>query len=130
MVQVFRALKLSSHATFFTAVYILDSYLVAKCRSGVSLGQDCLYLLGMTVVLMSSKFEDVEPVLMKTLLEKAGYNRFTRDQVVDMEKDILQTLGFHIHNPACYFNKASTTFKQVVSLSGGSTQSSAIKSLI
>ena len=89
MVQVFRALKLSSHPTFFTAVYILDSYLVEKYRAGVSLGQDCLYLLGMTVVLMSSKFEDVEPVLMKTLIEKAGYNRFKREQVLDLERDIL-----------------------------------------
>lgn len=84
----------------------------------------------MTVVLMSSKFEDVEPVLMKTLLEKAGFNRFTRQQVVDLENDILKALGFRLHNSACHFHQASTIFKQVVAQSGGSLQSASIQKQI
>jgi hypothetical protein len=32
----------------------------------------------MAAVLLSSKFEDVEAIRMKTLLEKAGHNRFSQ----------------------------------------------------
>lgn len=77
MVQVFRALKLSTHSSFFAATHIMDSYLVAKFEQRVHLGSECLYLLGLTTVLLASKFEDIEPVRMSTLLEKAGYDKFS-----------------------------------------------------
>ena len=77
MVQVFRALRLSTPTTFFSAVTVLDRYFISKYEQGHSIGPENLYLLGMTSVLLSSKFEDVDPIRMKTLLEKAGHNRFT-----------------------------------------------------
>ncbi len=77
MVQVFRALRVSSHATFFTSVTVLDRYFLAKWSQKVSLGPETLYLIGMTSVLISSKLEDIEAIRMKTLLEKAGHNRFS-----------------------------------------------------
>ena len=42
---------------------------------------------------------------MKTLLEKAGYNKFTQEQVVLLEQDILQTLTFKLHGPTSIFNE-------------------------
>jgi hypothetical protein len=66
----------------FTAVQIFDTYLEAKRRKNKKVGQEHLYLIGMTIVLTSSKFEDVQPILMKTLTEKAGLNRFSVQQVV------------------------------------------------
>ena len=79
MVQVFRALKVSSHSTFFSAVTILDKYFLAKWQQQISLGPESLYLIGMTSVLISSKLEDVEAIRMRTLLEKAGHGKFTQN---------------------------------------------------
>jgi hypothetical protein len=78
MVQVFRALRVSNHTTFFTAVTVIDRYFLAKYSQGVSLGPETLYLIGMTSVLISSKLEDVEAIRMRTLIEKAGHNKFTQ----------------------------------------------------
>ena len=89
MVQVFRALRLSSPATFFTAVTILDKYFIAKWNDRVSIGPESLYLLGMTSVLLSSKAEDVDAIRLKTLVEKAGHNRFTGEQIIAAELGIL-----------------------------------------
>jgi Cyclin, N-terminal domain len=60
MLSVFHAFKCSSHQTFFLAVQIIDRYFVAKMREGEALGEECLYLTGITAILMSSKFEDVK----------------------------------------------------------------------
>ena len=79
MVQVFRALKVSSYSTFFSAVTILDKYFLAKWQQQISLGPESLYLIGMTSVLISSKLEDVEAIRMRTLLEKAGHGKFTQN---------------------------------------------------
>ncbi len=77
MVQVFRALKVSSYSTFFAAVTILDKYFLAKWHLQISLGPESLYLIGMTSVLISSKLEDIEAIRMRTLLDKAGHGKFT-----------------------------------------------------
>lgn len=79
MIQVFRALKASSEVTFFTAVSIIDRYFIAKWDSNFILGPDSLYLIGITAVLISSKFEDVFPIRLQTLVEKAGHGKFTSD---------------------------------------------------
>ena len=42
----------------------------------------------MTSVLISSKLEDVEAIRMRTLLEKAGHNKFTQQQLLDTERDM------------------------------------------
>ena len=93
---MFRALNLSSHSTFFTAASILDKYFAAKFQQGISLDSESLYLLGMTVALMSSKLEDVVAFSLKTLIEKAGHGHFTAKQVIKTEADILLTLEFKL----------------------------------
>jgi hypothetical protein len=78
IIQVFRALRVSTHTTFFTAVTVLDRFFLAKYHQKKSMGPETLYLIGMTSVLISSKLEDVEAIRMRTLLEKAGHNKFTQ----------------------------------------------------
>lgn len=92
MVQVFRVLKVSSAETFFLAVTILDNYLRAKSLQGVVLTSDCLYLLGMTIIFTSSKYEDIIPISMKHLIDDVGHYKFTRTQINSLERDILSTL--------------------------------------
>lgn len=78
MVQVFRVLKLSSAETFFLAVTIMDNYLRGKLQRGVILNSECLYLLGMSVVFLASKYEDVMPIAMRHLIDDVGHFKFTR----------------------------------------------------
>lgn len=63
--------------TFFTAVSLVDRYLIAKWEAGVSLGPESLYLIGMTSIFISSKIEDVVAIKASTLLEKAGHGKFS-----------------------------------------------------
>jgi Cyclin, N-terminal domain len=63
---------------------------------GRMVGPENLYVLGLTAALISSKFEDVEPIRMHVLLEKAGHNRFSKEQILAMERDVLQTLKFKV----------------------------------
>jgi hypothetical protein len=67
------------------AVYILDQYLSEKANQGVCLRADNLYLLGISIVFLSSKYEDVVPIYIRKLVEDAGHNRFNRCQILDME---------------------------------------------
>jgi uncharacterized protein (UPF0297 family) len=118
MVQVFRALKVSSYSTFFSAVTILDKYFLAKWQQQISLGPESLYLIGMTSVLISSKLEDVEAIRMRTLLEKAGHGKFTQNQILETELDIYQSLSFKVLNAVNVINEATIIFAHVIQNSG------------
>lgn len=111
IVQVLRALKQSEFATLFSACRILDAYLFAQKRLGVSIGQNNLYLLGMVLVLISSKFEDVEPIQMKTLIEKAGFFKFSAEDMLQFERDLLQAIQYKIFKPSCHFNETLALIK-------------------
>lgn len=65
----------------------------------------------MTSVLLASKFEDVDAIRLKTLVEKAGHNRFTAQQIVEIEFDMLQAIGFRIHTVNTVYNRAEMMFK-------------------
>lgn len=97
MLSVFRAFKISVHQTFFLAISILDRYLVAKYEQKVSLGNETLYIIGMTAIFLSSKYEDVIPIHMRPLLEKAGHGRFSQLDLLNCERDILLALNFRLH---------------------------------
>lgn len=111
MVQVFRVLRQSSPVTFFTAVSTLDKYFVAKKDINQSIGAENLYLLGLASVLISSKFEDVNPIRLKVLVEKAGHSRFSAKSIVLAEQDILHSIGFRVHSEDTIYLRASLMYK-------------------
>lgn len=76
------------------------------------IGSENLYGLGLTSVLLSSKYEDVKPIRMKILLDKAGHNKFSRDYILDLERDILQTISFRVQGPPTVYHQANLIFKQ------------------
>ncbi len=49
---------------------------------------------------------------MKTLilLEKAGHGKFTHDQMLEMERDILHAVAFRIHSTTSLVNETLTVF--------------------
>ena len=73
MAEVLHTFK-GSDQTFFLAVNIMDRYFKASERI---LKSSDLHLTGVVAMFIASKYEDVIPILMRTLLNKIGHNKFT-----------------------------------------------------
>jgi hypothetical protein len=68
MIQVCDALKESTDATFFLAVSIMDRYFEARQKERVVLEPGELHIIGVTSIFISSKYEDVYSVTLKTII--------------------------------------------------------------
>ncbi len=51
---------------------------------------------------MASKYEDVKPLLMKTVFNKIGHSKVPEDDIKRCELEILQALSFKIGAPTAY----------------------------
>lgn len=73
-----------------------------------------MHLIGVATLLISSKYEEIYPPELRDLLTVAE-NKFTRDDVLAMEQDILMTLSFNVTSPSSYrflqrFSRLSPVF--------------------
>jgi len=57
--------------------------------------------LGVASLLISTKYEEIYPPDLRDLLA-VSENKFQREQVLVMERDILQTLNFKLTSPSSY----------------------------
>jgi hypothetical protein len=48
---------------------------------------------------IASKYEDVVPLMMRTVVNKIGHNKFELRQIEDKELEILKVLGYKIGSP-------------------------------
>ena len=69
----------------------MDRYIAESART-LDLNQ--LHLIGITCMFLASKYEDVTPLYMQTIVIRIGHHRFTRQAVLEQERDILHTLNF------------------------------------
>lgn len=81
--------------TLFVAIGIVDHYL-AK-RNNVT-KQD-LQCLGITALLIAGKYEEIYPPDLKTILKVVNHV-VTKDQVLQMEFDVLNVLQFEVTFPS------------------------------
>ena len=51
-------------------------------------------------MLLASKYEDITPLMMRTIINKIGHGKFTVKQVTQRELDILRTLEFRVGSPS------------------------------
>ena len=70
----------------------------------------------MATLLISSKYEEIYPPDLRDLLA-ISENKFNREQVIKMEKDILTTLGFVLTAPSAYrflerYRRLSKTYNE------------------
>ena len=71
--------------TFFVAVNILDRYIKAlEDRNQVFKSSD-LHSTGVTAMFIASKYEDVHPLLMKTVFNKIGHTKVPEQTIIDKE---------------------------------------------
>ena len=82
--EVFGAYKLSDE-TFFLTVQLMDRYF-----SNINRKVPCdeLHIIGMTCLFMASKYEEVIPLRLSTLVEKIGHSKYTNQQIKAKEREI------------------------------------------
>lgn len=84
-----------SPSSLHLAVNIFDRY-VASNESNIV--EENLQLVGATSMLIASKFEDIVPITSK-LLVRAARKKFTKDDLLDQECEVLSALRFKIVVP-------------------------------
>lgn len=92
LVEVAEEYKLVSD-TLYLAVSYIDRFL-----SSHVLATDMLQLLGVSCMLVASKYEEISPPHVEDFCYITD-NSYTREEVVNMEKDLLNFLNFEISNP-------------------------------
>lgn len=75
--------------TFFLAVSLLDRYIEARGNRNVRFKNSELHLSGVTCMFMASKYEDVKPLLMKTVFNKIGHSKVPEENIKRTELEIL-----------------------------------------
>ncbi|GFP88603.1 putative cyclin-a3-1 [Phtheirospermum japonicum] len=92
LVEVAEEYKLVSDTLYLTVNYI-DRYL-----SAYKLIRNKLQLLGVSCMLVASKYEEITPPHIEDFCYITD-NTYTKDEVVHMERDVLKFLGFEMSNP-------------------------------
>lgn len=82
--------------TLYVTVYVIDRFLSLQ-----QLKKNQLHILGVTALLISTKYEEIYPPELKDLLT-VSENKFTKAEVLKMEQRILQTVEFDITAPSAY----------------------------
>jgi len=82
--------------TLYVTVFLIDRFLSLK-----QIKKNQLHILGVSSLLISTKYEEIYPPELKDLLS-VSENKFTRGEVLSMERDILLTLQFDVTTPSAY----------------------------
>ncbi len=98
MIGILSNLK-QKERTVFKALYITDLYLQKKKMSYCG---NNIYLIGATSIIIASKYEEVTPVSLDSLLAIEFLNQLNRQDLMDEEIEILSTIEFRIHFPSIY----------------------------
>lgn len=57
--------------------------------------------MGVTSMFIASKFEDIQPLKMKTVHEKIAHKKLTIDEIKGLEMKVMATLEYKINAPTC-----------------------------
>ena len=82
IIDVHRKFRLMSE-TLYTTVFLIDRYLSLQ-----PIKKSQLHILGVTALLIATKYEEIYPPELKDLLS-VSENKFTRQEVLSMELDML-----------------------------------------
>ena len=92
MMEVFASYS-SEPLSFFLAVEIMDNYLQKAKKKH---NEKDLHLIGIVSMYMSSKMEDIIPLHMVHIKQKIGHDKFSLNQILSMEREILNILNWDI----------------------------------
>ena len=86
-------------STIFKAIFLLDLYYSNK-KERVPLDQ--LHLLGIVCMMIASKSEEVKFIKLDAFISTVGRGKFTKEQILAMEVDVLKTISFKTAFPTIY----------------------------
>ena len=98
MIEIFTIIQ-TNDITFFNAVNIMDTYFY---KSNESYKPTDLHLIGICSIFIASKFCDINPIRLKFLVEKIGHDKFSKEEIINMEEKILNVLQYDILKPTIY----------------------------
>lgn len=98
MVEVLTAFKCDEQ-TLFLAVNLMDRYFAVCNKNGKVLPLEELHISGIACMFIASKYQDIYPLLMKTVYNKIGHQKVTVENIRNKEMEILRCLGFQIGAP-------------------------------
>ena len=95
MIEVLNSFKCADQ-TFFLAVSIMDRYFneMNTAKTGIALHD--LHAIGVVSMFIASKYEDIYPLLMKTIHHKIAHQKISVDKIKTWEVEILQALHFKV----------------------------------
>lgn len=89
IMEVYSVFNYSS-ITYFTTVHILDTYIAKTTKT---LNDSDIHLTGMVCMLIGTKQEESGPLKLEFLFDKVGHKTFSKDQIVQKEREILLEIG-------------------------------------
>ena len=95
IIDVHRKFRMAPE-TLYVAVFMVDTFL---SRQKVTSSQ--LHKIGVTVLLVSTKYEEIYPPNIKDLLV-VSENKFKKEEIIAMEKEILAKLNYNVTTPSHY----------------------------
>ena len=95
MIEVLTNFKCDDQ-TFFIAVSLMDRFF-KNCKTTRDVGS--LHLVGVTCMFLSSKFEDIYPLKMKTVHEKIGHGKLSIQEIKGLELEMMKAINYKIHAP-------------------------------
>ena len=107
LIDVHAKFKLSTETLFLT-INIIDRYLSKK-----SIHRKYLQLLGVTSMLIASKYEDIYPPEIKDFIFMTD-NAYTKEELIKMENDILDKIQFNMTYPTSF--RFLEIFKKIINL--------------
>ena len=107
LIDVHAKFKLRTETLFLT-INIIDRYLSKK-----SIHRKYLQLLGVTSMLIASKYEDIYPPEIKDFIFMTD-NAYTKDELIKMEHDILDKIQFNMTYPTSF--RFLEMFKKIINL--------------
>ena len=80
----------------------MDRYIQALESRKLVFKTSDLHLTGVTCMFIASKYEDVYPLHLETVVKKVAHSKLTKEAILAKEQDILQSLGFKIGAPTSF----------------------------
>jgi len=95
IIDVHRKFRLMPE-TLYVTVFLIDQFLSLQ-----QIKKSQLHILGVTSLLIATKYEEIYPPELKDLLQVIE-NKFSRAEVLKMELDMLSVLQFQVQVPTSY----------------------------
>lgn len=98
MVEVLKTYN-QKEETLFKAFYIMDLYFL-KINNRVSAND--LHLIGTVCMMIASKQEEISSMKLDFILNTVCRGKFTKEEVLDKEMEVLSAIEFKVHFPTVY----------------------------